>query len=111
RGLSVASIVKKCSVAVVLALAALVPDFRLLHTSPDGLALIAGLEGCRLRPYQCSAGVWTSGIGHTAGVVPKRDITEREAATNLVADVLTVEKRLAVCVPVQMPQPVYDALV
>ena len=106
-----ASIVKKCSVAVVLALATLVPDFRLLHTSPDGLALIADLEGCRLRPYQCSAGVWTSGIGHTAGVVPKRDITEREAATNLVADVLTVEKRLAVCVPVQMPQPVYDALV
>ncbi|VFS60088.1 Phage-related lysozyme (muraminidase) [Kluyvera cryocrescens] len=89
--------------AVVLALAALVPDFRLLHTSPEGLALIADLEGCRLRPYQCSAGVWTSGIGHTAGVVPKRDITEKEAAVNLVADVLNVEKRLAVCVPVDMP--------
>jgi lysozyme len=73
-------------VAAVLALAALMPDFRLLNTSPDGLALIADLEGCRLTPYQCSAGVWTSGIGHTAGVVPKRDITEREAAANLVAD-------------------------
>lgn len=106
-----ASIVKKCSVAAVLVLAALVPDFRLLHTSPDGLALIADLEGCRLRPYQCSAGVWTSGIGHTAGVVPRRDITERDAAVDLVADVLNVEKRLAACVPVQMPQPVYDALV
>ena len=87
------------------------PDFRLLNTSPDGLALIADLEGCRLTPYQCSAGVWTSGIGHTAGVVPKRDITEREAAANLVADVLNTERRLAVCVPVTMPQPVYDALV
>lgn len=95
----------------ILALAALIPDFRLLHTSPEGLALIADLEGCRLRPYQCSAGVWTSGIGHTAGVVPKRDITEREAAVNLVADVLNVEKRLAACVPGTMPQPVYDALV
>ncbi|HEP0019198.1 TPA: lysozyme [Klebsiella aerogenes] len=105
------SIVKRCSVAAVLALAALLPDFRLLHTSPDGLALIADLEGCRLAPYQCSAGVWTSGIGHTAGVVPKRDITEREAAANLVADVLNTERRLAVCVPVTMPQPVYDALV
>jgi len=103
--------VKRCSVAAVLALAALVPDFRLLHTSREGLALIADLEGCRLRPYQCSAGVWTSGIGHTAGVVPKRDITEREAASNLVADVLNVERRLAVCAPVMMPQPVYDALV
>ncbi len=105
------SIVKHCSVAAVLALAALMPDFRLLNTSPDGLALIADLEGCRLTPYQCSAGVWTSGIGHTAGVVPKRDITEREAAANLVADVLNTERRLAVCVPVTMPQQVYDALV
>ncbi|WXX18233.1 lysozyme R [Yersinia phage vB_YpM_MHG51] len=105
------SIVKRCSVAAVLALAALVPDFRLLNTSPDGLALIADLEGCRLTPYQCSAGVWTSGIGHTAGVVPKRDISEREAAANLVADVLNTERRLAVCVPVTMPQQVYDALV
>lgn len=105
------SVVKRCSVAVVLALAALMPDFRLLHTSPEGLALLADLEGCRLRPYQCSAGVWTSGIGHTAGVVPKRDITERQAAANLVADVLNTERRLAVCVPVTMPQRVYDALV
>lgn len=105
------SFVKRCSVAAVLALAALVPDFRLLHTSPEGLALIADLEGCRLRPYQCSAGVWTSGIGHTAGVVPVRDITGREAAADLVADVLNTERRLAVCAPVKMPQPVYDALV
>lgn len=105
------SFVKRCSVAAVLALAALVPDFRLLHTSRDGLALIADLEGCRLRPYQCSAGVWTSGIGHTAGVVPKGDITERKAAENLIADVLNVERRLAACAPVAMPQPVYDTVV
>lgn len=105
------SVVKRCSVAAVLLLAALVPDFRLLNTSQDGLALLADLEGCRLRPYQCSAGVWTSGIGHTAGVTPARDITEREAATNLVADVLGTERRLAVCAPVGMPQHVYDAVV
>lgn len=103
--------VKRCSVAVVLALAALVPDYRLLKTSPSGLALIADLEGCRLRPYQCSAGVWTSGIGHTAGVTPKGDITERTAAENLVSDVLNTERRLAGCAPVEMPQPVYDAVV
>lgn len=105
------SVVKRCSVAAVLLLEVLVPDFRLLHTSQDGLALLADLEGCRLRPYQCSAGVWTSGIGHTAGVTPARDITEREAATNLVADVLGTERRLAVCAPVEMPQHVYDAVV
>lgn len=56
KGLFVKSIVKRCSVAAVLALAALMPDFRLLNTSPEGLALIADLEGCRLTPYQCSAG-------------------------------------------------------
>ncbi|TNV09329.1 lysozyme [Buttiauxella sp. B2] len=106
-----ASIVKRCSVAAVLALAVLVPDFSLLKTSPDGLALIADLEGCRLKPYQCSAGVWTSGIGHTAGVTPKGDITEHQAARNLVSDVLAVERHLAVCAPVAMPQPVYDAVV
>lgn len=105
------SIVKRCSVVAVLALAALLPDFRLLRTSPDGLALLADLEGCRLRPYQCSAGVWTSGIGHTAGVAPKRDITEQDAAKNLVADVLNTERRLAVCAPVDMPPQVYDAVV
>lgn len=105
------SIVKRCSVAAVLALAALVPDFRLLHTSQQGLALIADLEGCRLRPYQCSAGVWTSGIGHTAGVAPARNITEQEAAGNLVADVLNTERRLEACAPVAMPPGVYDAVV
>lgn len=105
------SVIKRCSVAAVLALAVLLPDFHLIQTSPGGLALIGDLEGCRLRPYQCSAGVWTSGIGHTAGVVPKGDITERQAATNLIADVLNTERRLAVCAPVVMPQPVYDALV
>jgi lysozyme len=105
------AVIKRCSVGAVLALAALLPDYSLLHTSPDGLALLSNLEGCRLRPYQCSAGVWTSGIGHTAGVIPQADITERQAAVNLVADVLLVEKRLSFCVPVSMPQSVYDALV
>ncbi|SUW63513.1 Phage-related lysozyme (muraminidase) [Buttiauxella agrestis] len=85
--------------------------FPLTENLTHGLALIADLEGCRLKPYQCSAGVWTSGIGHTAGVTPKGNITEQQAAQNLVSDVLNVERRLAVCVPVDMPQPVYDAVV
>lgn len=105
------SIVKRCSVAVVLALAVLLPDATRLHTSLAGLELIANLEGCRLSPYQCSAGVWTSGIGHTAGVNPGQGINERDAAVNLVADVMQVERRLAQCMPVAMPQPVYDAVV
>ncbi|CVC02936.1 Phage-related lysozyme (muraminidase) [Serratia marcescens] len=105
------SIVKRCSVAAVLALAVMLPDFSRLHTSIAGLELIADLEGCRLSPYQCSAGVWTNGIGHTAGVKTERVITERDAAVNLVADVMQVEKQIARCMPIAMPQPVYDAVV
>ncbi|TCQ89231.1 lysozyme [Rahnella sp. JUb53] len=105
------SIVKRCSVAIVLALAALMPDYRLVKTSAEGLAIIANLEGCRLNPYQCSAGVWTSGIGHTAGVKPAQNITEQDAARNLIADIIMTERAVDKCMPVTMPQPVYDAVI
>src|SRR5471030_145336 len=106
-----ASTIKKCSAAVVLGLLALLPGYLTLSTSEAGLKLIADFEGCQLAPYQCSAGVWTSGIGHTAGVTPRGPITEQKAAENLLADIKTVEKGLRACMPVDMPQPVYDAVV
>ncbi|WP_423229360.1 glycoside hydrolase family protein [Yersinia enterocolitica] len=49
--------------------------------------MIADYEGCQLNAYQCSANVWTNGIGHTAGVKPGSVISERQVAVNLVADV------------------------
>lgn len=103
--------VKRCAVGVVLALAATMPGFQLLHTSVEGLRLIADYEGCRLQPYQCSAGKWTDGIGNTSGVVPGNSITERQAAGNFITNVLRTEAALARCVEVSMPQQVYDALV
>lgn len=51
------SIVKRCLVGAVLAIAATLPGFQQLHTSVEGLKLIVDYEGCRLQPYQCSAGV------------------------------------------------------
>ena len=105
------SIVRRCSVAVVLALALMLPDHRAVKTSDAGLALLSNLEGCRLNPYQCSAGVWTSGIGHTAGVKPAQAITEHIAAQNLISDVLMTERAVDKCMSVAMPQPVYDAVV
>lgn len=105
------SIAKRCSVAIVLALAALMPDYSHVKTSDEGLALLADLEGCRLSPYQCSAGVWTSGIGHTAGVKPAKVITEHDAARNFIADVIMTERALDKCMSVAMPQPVYDSVV
>lgn len=55
--------------------------------------------------------MWASGIGHTAGVKPKQDITERQTTANLAAEVLNTKPWLAVCVPVEMPPPDYDSLV
>lgn len=88
------SIVKRCLVGAVLAIAATLPGFQSLHTSVEGLKLIADYEGCRLQPYQCSAGVWTDGIGNTSGVVPGKTITERQAAQGLITNVLRVERAL-----------------
>ncbi|MFW0767224.1 lysozyme [Trabulsiella odontotermitis] len=105
------SIVKRCIIGVVLTIAATLPGFQNLHTSVEGLKLIADYEGCRLQPYQCSAGKWTDGIGNTSGVVPGRTITERQAAGNFITNVLRVETALSRCVLVQVPQYVYDALV
>lgn len=105
------SIVKRCLVGAVLAIAATLPNFQQLHTSVEGLKLIADYEGCRLQPYQCDAGVWTDGIGNTSGVVPGKTITERQAAGNFITNVLRVETALARCVLVNVPQYVYDALV
>lgn len=95
----------------VLAIAALLPQFKTLKTSESGLALIANAEGCRTSPYQCSAGVWTNGIGHTEGVTPRSQVSERQAAVNLVYDVMRVERGIDACMPVAMQQPVYDAAV
>ncbi|MEN5020979.1 lysozyme [Pantoea agglomerans] len=103
--------VKRCAVVAVLAIAALLPQFKTLKTSEAGLALIANAEGCRTSPYQCSAGVWTNGIGHTDGVTPQSQVSERQAAVNLVYDVMRVERGIDVCMAVEMPQRVYDATV
>lgn len=105
------SIVKRCLVGAVLAIAAMLPGFQQLHTSVEGLKLIADYEGCRLQPYQCSAGVWTDGIGNTSGVIPGKTITERQAAEGLISNVLRVERALERCVKQQPPQKVYDAAV
>lgn len=57
-----------------------------------GLALIKQFEGCRLVAYQCSAGVWTIGYGHTAGVHKGMKITQAQAEEYLKHDVAKFEK-------------------
>ena len=57
-----------------------------------GLKLIKQFEGCRLIAYQCSAGVWTIGYGHTAGVHKGMKITQAQADEYLKQDVAKFEK-------------------
>ncbi len=104
------SIVKRCSALAILAIAMLLPQANQIKTSEQGLYLIADFEGCQLTPYQCAAGVWTQGVGHTAGVIPGKSITPVQAAENLLEDIRRVESRMAACLPQQMPQATYDAV-
>lgn len=78
-----------CSVTAILALAFQIDDG--LTVSEQGLAHIANQEGCRLNAYQCSAHVWTHGIGHTSGVKPGDTVTPKQAAENFVDDVAKAE--------------------
>nr|DAM94791.1 MAG TPA: Lysozyme [Bacteriophage sp.] len=80
-----------------------------------GLALIKQFEGCRLIAYQCSAGVWTIGYGHTAGVHKGMKITQAQAEAYLKQDVAKFEKYVsnASYVPFtdKLNQNQFDALV
>jgi GH24 family phage-related lysozyme (muramidase) len=51
-----------------------------------GLTLLKQFEGCRLDAYQDTAGIWTVGYGHTAGVVEGMTISQSEADAFLLAD-------------------------
>lgn len=63
--------------------------------SSVGLALIKEFEGLRLKAYQCSAGVWTIGYGHTSGVKEGDTCTNSQAEKWLESDVSTAEKAVA----------------
>ena len=80
-----------------------------------GLKLIMEFEGCRLAAYQCAAGVWTIGYGHTAGVHKGMTITQAQAEEYLKQDVAKFEKYVnnATYVPItaELTQNQFDALV
>lgn len=80
-----------------------------------GLALIKQFEGCRLAAYQCSAGVWTIGYGHTAGVYKGMKITQAQADAFLKQDIAKFEKYINnpsyVPFTEQLNQNQFDALV
>ena len=82
-----------------------------MKCSQEGLALIKKFEGCRLKAYRCSAGVWTIGYGHTAGVKEGDVISQPEADKLLEEDIAKFEDYVSDNVIVELNQGRYDALV
>ena len=46
-----------------------------MRTSQTGIDLLKFFEGCELKAYQDSVGVWTIGYGHTKDVKSGMEIT------------------------------------
>lgn len=62
-----------------------------MKTSNRGIAMIKGHEGFRAKAYQCPAGIWTIGYGHTCGVNSGDVITEAQGEVFLRYDLVTAE--------------------
>ena len=77
----------------------------------EGLALIKKFEGCELKAYQCSAGVWTIGYGHTKDVIEGMEITQEQAEQMLVDELHEYESYINKYVTVALSQNQFDALV
>lgn len=59
--------------------------------SESGREMLKKFEGLRLTAYQCAAGVWTIGYGHTQNVTPAMTITQADADKFLLDDLLYFE--------------------
>src|SRR3989304_6848927 len=81
-----------------------------MKTSHKGIDLIKKFEGCRLDAYLCPAKVWTIGFGHTYGVQEGTKITEHEAETLLIFDLIKFESFLNTFY-LKVNQNQYDALI
>ena len=77
----------------------------------QGLELLKHFEGLELNAYQCAAGVWTIGYGHTKGVQKGMSISE-EAANEMLAEEMTeYENYVNTYVTVELNQCQFDAMV
>ena len=82
-----------------------------MKTSHEGLALIKKFEGLELTAYQCSAGVWTIGYGHTKGVQPGDEWSQSHAEHMLEVELEEYEGYINNAVKVALSQNQFDALV
>ncbi len=98
-----------CSVAAVLAIVA--EKSSPLKTSPQGLAHVANMEGCRLKAYQCSAKKWTAGLGHTLGIEAGERITLDQTADYFIEDIAQAEQVVNHAITKAASQGEYDMMV
>ena len=63
-----------------------------MKTGSKGKNIICDFEGLSLQAYQCQAGKWTIGYGHTNGVYKGMVITEAQAIQFLNQDLIVAEK-------------------
>jgi len=82
-----------------------------METSNEGISLIQKFEGCELEAYQCSAGVWTIGYGHTKNVIEGMTITKEQAEQMLVDELHEYENYINEYVTTALSQNQFDALV
>lgn len=79
---------------------------------PDVAATFIELwEGRRLKAYKCAAGIWTIGVGHTAGVVEGQTCTHEEADAWLLEDIRAAQMGLARFINVEVTEGQFVALV
>ena len=57
-----------------------------MDISAEGVEFIKKFEGCRLEAYQCAAGAWTIGYGHTHGVQEGDTLPSEEDASALLTE-------------------------
>lgn len=98
-----------CSVTAVLAIVFNIDDE--LRVSENGLRHIANEEGCRAKAYQCSADVWTIGVGHTSDVRQGDTAKNEQIAQYFVKDVATAEKVVKKHITQTPSQAEYDMMV
>lgn len=82
-----------------------------MKTSINGKSKLKSFEGLRLIAYQCSAGIWTIGWGHTSGVKEGDKITAGQAEIFLTGDLVQFENALNKLIRVPVNQNQFDALI
>ena len=82
-----------------------------MQLSKTGIELLKHFEGCELKAYQDSVGVWTIGYGHTKGIYEGLEITQSEAEKMLVDELPEYEGYITDKVVPILQQHEFDALV